>query len=132
MPQYVGHSVELIDTEQRQLGQIRIERQEEDLLYGTFVPGPTFPSVEYLFHEFEAAVEVQALLIIETLDAAIAALGLYLQRPDTREPTAVQDVQIWSDGSITCRLYEQSVASAKAAPQTKSLLQAAKKTNRRT
>jgi hypothetical protein len=108
MSQYVGHSVELMDTAQRQLGQMRIERQKEDLFYGTFVPGPAFPSVEQLFHEFEAAVEVQALHVIETLDAAIAALGLYLQWPDSRAPIAVQDVQIWSDGSITCRLYEQS------------------------
>jgi hypothetical protein len=123
MSQYVGHSVELMDTEQRQLGQMRIERQEEDLLYGTFVPGPAFPNVEQLFEEFEAAVEVQGLHVIETLDAAIAALGLYLQRPDARESIAVQDVQIWSDGRITCRLCEQSGASAKAAPQTKSLSQ---------
>ena len=132
MSRYVGHSVELMDIEQQQLGQMRIERQEEDLLYGTFVPGLVFPSVEQLFHEFEAAVEVQALHVIETLDAAIAALGLHLQWPDAREPIAIQDVQIWSDGSITCRLCEQSVASAKVTPQTKSLRQTAEAANRRT
>ena len=121
-----------MDTEQQQHGQVRIDRQEEDLLYGTFMPGPAFPSVEHLFHEFEAAVEVQALSVIETLDAAIAALGLHLQWPDTRESIAVQDVQIWSDGSMTCRLYEQSVASAEVAPQTKSLHQIAEAINRRT
>ena len=90
--------------------QMRIERQEEDLLSGMFVPGPAFPRVEQLFHEFEAAVEVQALHVIETLDATIAALGLHLQWPDAREPITVQDVQIWSDGSITCRLCSQSTA----------------------
>jgi hypothetical protein len=132
MSRYAGHSVTLMDTAQRQLGQMRIERQEEDLLYGTFMPGPAFPSVEHLFHEFEAAVEVQALPVIETLDAAIAALGLHLQWPDSREPIAVQDVQIWSDGTITCRLCEQSVASAKAAPQAKSLRQTVEAPNRRT
>jgi hypothetical protein len=58
-------------------------------------------------------------------------LGLRLQRPDTSDSIAVQDVQIWSEGSITCRLCEQSVASAKVAPQTKLLLQAAEATNRR-
>ena len=131
MSRYIGHSLALMDIEQRQLGQMRIERQEEDLLYGVFVPGPAFPHVEQLFHEFEAAVEVQALPVIETLDAAIAALGLHLQWPDTREPIAVQDVQIWSDGSITCRLCEQSVASTKQVPQTKSLHQTAEATNRR-
>jgi len=121
-----------MDTEQRQLGRMRIARQEEEVLYGTFVPGPAFPSVEQLFHAFEAAVEVQALHVIETLDATIAALGLYLQWPDTREPIAVQDVQIWSDSSITCRLCEQSVAAAKVVSQTKSLRQIAEATNRRT
>jgi hypothetical protein len=132
MSRYVGYSVDLVDTEQRQLGQMRIERQEEDLLYGMFTPGPAFPNVEPLFHEFEAAVEVQALHVVETLDAAIAALGLHLQWPDTREPITVQDVQIWSDGTITCRLYEQPVAPAQAAPHAKSLCQTAEKTNRRT
>jgi len=132
MSRYVGHSVELMDTEQRQLGRMRIERQEEELLSGTFVPGTAFSGVKQLFHEFEAAVEAQALHVIETLDAAIAALGLHLQWPDTKEPIAVQDVQIWRDGSITCRLCEQSVALAKAAPQTKALRQTAEATNRRT
>ena len=132
MSRYVGHSVEIIDTEQRQLGRMLIERQEEDLLYGTFVPGPAFPGVEQLFHEFEAAVEVQALHVIETLDAAIAALGLHLQWPEAREPIAIQDVQIWGDRNITCRLCEQSVASAKVAPQTKSLSPTAEATNCRT
>ena len=117
MSRYVGHSVDLMDTEQRQLGHMRIERQEEDLLYGTFVPGPAFPNVEQLFHEFEVAVEAQALHIIETLDAAIAALGLHLQWPDTRGLITIQDIQIWSDGTITCRLCEQPVASAKGRRQ---------------
>jgi len=111
---------------------MQIERQEEALLYGTGVPGPAFPRVAHLFHTFEAAVEVQALHVIETLDAAIAALGFHLEWPDTREPIAVQDVQMWSDGRITCRLCEQSVASAKAAPQTKALCQTAETNNRRT
>ena len=132
MSRYVGHSLELVDTEQRQLGQMRIERQEENLLYGAFVPGPAFPHAEQLFHEFEAAVAVQALHVVETLDAAIAALGLHLQWPDTREPIPVQDVQIWSDGTITCRLCEQPVTSAKAAPHPQSSCQPAENTNRRT
>lgn len=118
--------------DQQQLGQMRIERQEADLLSGTFVPGSAFPTFEQLFHEFEAAAEVQALHVIETLDVAIAALGLHLQWPDAREPISVQDVQIWSNGSITCRLCERCVASATAAPETKSLRQTATATNRRT
>lgn len=132
MSRYVGHSVELMDTKRQQLGQMRIERQEDDLLSGTFIPGPSFSNVEPLFHEFEAAVEVQALHVIETLDVAIAALGLHLQWPEAREPIAVQDIQIWSDGRITCRLCEQPVTAAKAALLAQSSCQTAKKTNRRT
>ena len=132
MSQHVGHIVELVDTEQQQIGQMHIERQEEDLLCGTFVPGPAFPSVAQLFHEFEAAVEVQALHVIETLDAAIAALGLHLQRSIAREPIAVQDVQIWSDGTITCRLCEPPVASVKTTSQAKSSRQTAEATHRLT
>ena len=122
----------LVDVEQRQIGQMQIERQEEELLCGTFVPGPAFPSVTHLFHEFEAAVEVQALHVIEALDTAIAALGIHLQRPDAGEPLAVHDVQIWSDGRITCRLCEQPVASAKTTSQAQSLRQTAEANNRRT
>jgi hypothetical protein len=79
---------------------MRIERQEEDLLYGTFVPGLAFLSVEQLFRDFEAAVDVQALHVIETLDAAIAALDLHLSWSEAGEPVAIQDVQIWCDGNI--------------------------------
>ena len=132
MSQHVGHIVDLVDTKQQQIGRMHIERQEEDLLCGTFVPGPAFPSVAQLFHAYEAAVEVQALPVLETLDTAIAALGLHLQRPIAREPIAVQDVQIWSDGTITCRLCEQPVASVKKTSQTKSSCQTAEATHRRT
>lgn len=132
MSQHVGHIVDLVDTAQRQIGQMHIERQEADLLWGTFVPGPAFPSVEQLFHEFEAAVEVQALHVIEPLDAAIAALGLHLQRSNVRGPMAIQDVQIWSDGTITCRLCEPPVAPVKATSQAQSLRQTAEATHRLT
>lgn len=120
MSQHVGHIVELIDAEHQQIGQMHIERQEEDLLWGTFVPGPAFPNVAQLFQKFEAAVEVQALHVIETLDVAIAALGLHLQRPTARTPIAVQDVQIWSDGTITCRLCDRPVTSVKTTSQAQS------------
>ena len=117
MARCVGQTIELVDAERRQLGQMRIERQEEELLYGTFVPGLAFPSVEQLFRDFEIAVDVQALHVIETLDATIAALGLHLSWSEAGEPVAVQDVQIWCDGNITCRLCNQPAASVKDIPQ---------------
>lgn len=112
MQLYARQTVNLVDAEQRQIGQMQIERHEEDLIFGTFVPGPAFPSVEQVFRDFEEAVEVQALHVIDKLDATIAALGLHLRWRDTSEFIEIRDVQIWSDGSITCRLSGKSATPA--------------------
>ena len=120
MQQRAEPIVDLMDTQQRHIGQMHIERQEDDLLVGTFVPGPAFSGVKQLFRDFEEAVDVQALHVIDELDAAIAALGLYLPWPDVPEHMAIQDVQIWSDGGMTCRLCGQSTTSANAGLQSKS------------
>ena len=119
MQQRAEPIVDLMDTQQRHIGQMQIEHQEDDLLVGTFVPGPGFPSVKRLFRDFEEAVDVQALHVIDELDAAIAALGLYLRRPDVAEPIAIQDVQIWSDGGMTCRLCGQSTTLANGERQSR-------------
>jgi hypothetical protein len=103
--------VDLVDAEQRHIGQMRIERQEDDLIFGTFIPGPAFHTVEPLFREFEEAADVQALHVIDELDTAIAALGLRLRCLNILEPIEIRDVQIWSNGSITCRLSSQSAPS---------------------
>jgi hypothetical protein len=94
----------LMDTQHRQLGQVTVERAENQLLSGKFVPGLAFPAVEPLFRDFEEAVNAQALGVVDQLDRAIAALGLYLCSPDNSQQTPIHDVQIWSDGNITCRL----------------------------
>ena len=79
-----GHIVELVDADQQQLGHVQIVRQEAALLFGTFQPGAAFWRVAQLFRDFEAAVDVQALHAIETLDTTIAALGLHLRDPRHR------------------------------------------------
>jgi len=84
MQKHAKHIVDLVDAKQRQIGQMQIERQEDDLLVGTFVSGPAFPSVEQLFRDFEEAVDVQALHVIDELDDAIAILGLRLPGPIPR------------------------------------------------
>jgi hypothetical protein len=132
MPQGAEQIVDLLDTEQRLIGQMRIESREEDLLVGAFVPGPAFPSVEPLFRAFEEAVDVQALHVIDELDAAIAALGLRLRWPDAPEPMAIQDVQIWSDGGISCRLCGRPAASANAEFQSMSRRHTVEATDRLT
>lgn len=114
MQRGVEQIAELVDAKQRQIGQMRIEHREDDLLIGMFIPGSAFSSVEQLFREFEEAVNVQALHAIDELDAAIVALGLHLRWPGASEVIAIQDVQIWSDGSITCRLCSQSTVPVNA------------------
>src|SRR5437868_2122219 len=94
----------LVDAQQRQLGQVEIERREENLLLGRFLPGPGFAPVARLFGDFEEAVNGQSLGAVDKLDQAIAALGLTLRLPDGSRSLDLDDVQIWSDGSITCRL----------------------------
>ena len=104
MQLHAEQTVHLIDAEGRQVGQIVIERSEDKLVFGKFTPGPTFPAVQHLFREFEEAVDLQALSVVDELDAAIDALGLHLRSPDGSQRVEIHDVQIWSDGGITCRL----------------------------
>jgi hypothetical protein len=124
--------VDLVDARQRQIGKIRIERQEEDLIFGTFFPGPAFSSVEQLFREFEEAADVQALHVIDDLDTTIAALGLHLRCLEVMEPIQIRDVQIWSNGSITCRFCSQSASPTDAKLQSASSRHSMKESDRLT
>jgi len=110
MKLYAEQMVYLIDLQQRQIGQITIERNEEDLIFGKFVPGSDFSIVESLFQDFEEAVSLQALSVVDELDAKIAALGLHLSTPDGSQRIEIHDVQIWSDGDITCKLHDRTLA----------------------
>jgi len=57
-----------------------------------------------LFQDFEAAANLQALSAVDELDTEIAALGLHLRTPDGSQRIKIHDVQIWSDGDMTCKL----------------------------
>jgi hypothetical protein len=63
-----------------------------------------YPTVQPLFRAFEEAVELQALKAVDRLDTTMASLGLQLGMPNEAERVAVHDVQIWSDGGMTCRV----------------------------
>ena len=103
--------VYLVDAHQRQLGQIMVEDNEGDLIFGKFVPDSAFFAVERLFQDFEEAVNIQALSVVDELDTEIAALGLHLCMPTGRpQRIKVHDVQIWSDGNITCKLCDATFA----------------------
>ena len=104
MVQRTGQVFDLLDGQGRQLGQMRLERCDGGLLSGVFVPGPEFAVVERLFREFEDAVNSQSLSVVDRLDGAIAALRLHLRSQDDLQSLAVHDVQIWSDGNMSCRI----------------------------
>jgi hypothetical protein len=101
-------SYQLLDAHQRQVGKMVVERNEDTLLFGRFTPGTAYADVQHLFREFEDAVNCQALPQIDKLDAAIDGLGLHLRSADGSRQLAIKDVQIWSDGGITCRLLAQA------------------------
>ena len=56
-----GQTLELLDARQRQIGKVVVEESTEDLISGTFQPGPDYPAVECLVREFEEAANDQAL-----------------------------------------------------------------------
>ena len=132
MPLCVGQMLELVDTHHQPFGHMQMVRQEGTLLFGTFQPGVAFSRVAQLFRDFEAAVEVQALHAIETLDAAIAALGLHLHDPVSLEAIAITDVQIWSDGGMTCRLAREPLVPTPTTQGSASSTQDSEATHRRT
>jgi hypothetical protein len=124
--------VHLVDRQEQQLGQIEIERREENLIFGRFVPGPAFSTVQHFFQEFEEAVNLQALSVIDELDTAIVALGLHLQTPLDSQRIEAHDVQIWSDGSITCRMGSSTLSAKDKDIETRQPVRAVEESNRLT
>lgn len=102
--QVYEQKLQLIDATQRNIGEVKIDSKVDQLLTGEFAPAPTFILVEELFHQFEEAVDAQALGIVDQLDKEIAALGLQLYSPEHRQSIKIHDVQIWSDGGFSCRV----------------------------
>lgn len=98
-----GLLLHLLDAQGRRLGAVTVERVENGLLYGQFLADPAFVTVEPLFRAYEEAVNHNALGVVDDRDADIAVLGLQLDLADDHDKLAIHDVQIWSDGAITCR-----------------------------
>ncbi len=114
--------IQLIDRQGHPIGQIEIERREENLIFGRFVPDSAFSTMQHLFQEFEEAVDAQALSAVDELDTAIAALGLHLRTPEGSQRMEAHDVQIWSNGNITCRVESTTESTTVATtPSTLSL-----------
>jgi hypothetical protein len=97
-----GQTLSLRDGQNRDFGQVAIERVEHDLVFGRFTPGPDYPQVEALFAEYVVAANDQLLSAVAELDERIGALGLCLRPADGAAVPAIYDVQI-GDGIINFR-----------------------------
>jgi hypothetical protein len=116
--------VTLFDGTNRRIGDLTVERIDNDLLFARIRPGPDFAVAEPLFRAFEEAVELQALKKVDELDGAIAALNLHLVTDDDQQSTSVHDVQVWSDGEMTCRLTPVAPPSVNGAADRMARLEA--------
>jgi len=112
-----GDPLELVDAQNRILGQIAIERADAELVCGSFAPSPSFAAVETLFRDYEEAVNVQSLAAVDELDAQIARLGLSVVLR-TGPRINISDVQIWSDGAISFRPVGQGASLVQASATT--------------
>jgi hypothetical protein len=112
MQLHAGDKLLLLDAQQHDVGHILLEGSEGGLLHGKFTPGADFAAVKDLFRRFEAAVDSQALSVVDELDTAIAALGLRLESVDRSQSVPIHDVQIWNDGNVTCRLCGSTLPGA--------------------
>lgn len=122
--------VYLVDRQGQQMGEIEIERREGTLIFGRFVPGPAFATMQHLFQAFEEAVNLQALGIVDELDTTIAALGLQVHAPGDSQYTQAHDVQIWSDGSITYRVGNATVSAKDKEQESRPLVRAMEESGR--
>lgn len=114
-----GQTVELRDAKQRLLGHVLVESTNADLVSGSFRAGPDFAAVEPIFRDFEAAVDSQALAVVDKLDAAIAVLGLSLAFTGHNEALTIHDAQIWRDGGFSCRPVAATDSSVNGASSVK-------------
>lgn len=103
--------LKIIDGQDRALGEMTVETRDGNLLCGKFAPGPAFSAVSGLFRNYEEAVNSQALGVVATLDKQIADLGLRLRSQSGAGLLELHDVQIWSDGGISCRLTRHDPGS---------------------
>jgi hypothetical protein len=115
MPLQVGQSVELVDTRGRRLGRLAIDGVNADLVEGIFTRGPDYAAVEPLMRAFEEAVEGHALGGADRHLQTIDALDLRLETSADSMRMPVRDVQIWSDGGMSCRLRVEPLAAANGA-----------------
>ncbi len=104
MQPQAGETLEVMDGQEQHLGWMALESDDAGLLSGRFTPGPHYAAVQPLFRAFEEAVELQGLSAVDRLDARLASLGLQLRSAINAVPIPVHDVQIWSDGGMTCRV----------------------------
>ena len=106
MPLQQGEGVELVDARGRRLGRLLIDEITGGLIGGAFEPGQDYAQVETLFRAFTEAAEGHALGVADRLQADIDALDIHLESGDSGNQPLVHEVQLWSDGAMSCRLRD--------------------------
>lgn len=92
----------LLDGQDCEIGQVLLDRTQNDVLFGRFTPGPAFSQVERLFADYVEAANEQLLTLVGELDREIAGLQLHLRSAEVADLPAIYDVQIGA-GVITFR-----------------------------
>lgn len=92
----------LLDGQDREVGQVLVDRIRNGVVFGQFTPGPAFAPVERLFADYVEAANEQLLNLVGDLDREIAALRLRLQSAEVVDLPDIYDVQI-GEGVITFR-----------------------------
>jgi hypothetical protein len=111
----LGQTLNMVDPDGRVVGRITLEEQEGDLLCGRFQPEVAFATAAPLFQAFEKAVNAQALSVVDELDRGIDALGFAVTLAGSAQALPIKDLQIWSDGGVSCRLVDSKQNSLNGA-----------------
>jgi hypothetical protein len=98
----IGTTQQIVDRQSRDVGAIRVEQVDGDLVLGRFVAGAEYAEFAPVFAKFEEAVDANALSLVDAIDHEITEFGLRLNMPGDL-PIAIHDVQIWRDGGISFR-----------------------------
>jgi hypothetical protein len=103
-----GATLELRDGRKRLFGQVVIEQIAGGSILGKFSPGPDYPAVQQLFHDFEEMVNQQVFPVADELGAAIDSLEMRLCSPQDARTWEVCDVQIMNGEDLSCRFKSGS------------------------
>jgi hypothetical protein len=88
----IGQQLKLLDSQERNLGTLLVDRVDGQGISGPFTPGDDFSTVRELFSEWIASANDQSFMEVDRLDAELTRLKLRVRRSDGSE-SAVEECQ---------------------------------------